>query len=333
MPACRRSGISRRRKRARRTGSRRCATSDRCLELFTHMYGDKPDRWSDDLRGVRAPALHHQLLHAAALLPRATDAGVEVQGQGRRSRRRTSVPWFRVPQRRSRDLRIVCGHWSALGYHDGDGVLSIDTGCVWGGKLCAVRLDQQRRARLRAVQLVGAERRQRVSQAVLAAMASACSSFVRLRQLHQRFHFQLRLSHRQLIRRAVHAVLDDAHRELRQHLASQLVDQLAVAGLQVHRAARSARRASIAPETAPGCQGSSLSPRTRCRQLARALVLVALCERLRRGFDGRADCSRRRAACATGPDWQSAERTRTFARERRARCRMRSSFASRLVQE
>jgi bis(5'-nucleosyl)-tetraphosphatase (symmetrical) len=53
------------------------------------------------------------------------------------------MPWFRVPQRRSRDLRIVCGHWSALGYHDGDGVLSIDTGCVWGGKLCAVRLDRE----------------------------------------------------------------------------------------------------------------------------------------------------------------------------------------------
>jgi bis(5'-nucleosyl)-tetraphosphatase (symmetrical) len=52
-------------------------------------------------------------------------------------------PWFRVPQRRSRELRIVCGHWSALGYHDGDGVLSIDTGCVWGAKLCAVRLDRK----------------------------------------------------------------------------------------------------------------------------------------------------------------------------------------------
>jgi bis(5'-nucleosyl)-tetraphosphatase (symmetrical) len=52
------------------------------------------------------------------------------------------MPWFKVPDRRSRDLRIVCGHWSALGYHDADGVLAIDTGCVWGEKLCAVRLDQ-----------------------------------------------------------------------------------------------------------------------------------------------------------------------------------------------
>jgi bis(5'-nucleosyl)-tetraphosphatase (symmetrical) len=52
------------------------------------------------------------------------------------------MPWFKVPGRRSRDLRIVCGHWSALGYYDADGVLAIDTGCVWGEQLCAVRLDQ-----------------------------------------------------------------------------------------------------------------------------------------------------------------------------------------------
>ncbi len=52
------------------------------------------------------------------------------------------MPWFQVPDRRSREARIVCGHWSALGYHDADGVLAIDTGCVWGEKLCAVRLDQ-----------------------------------------------------------------------------------------------------------------------------------------------------------------------------------------------
>jgi bis(5'-nucleosyl)-tetraphosphatase (symmetrical) len=39
----------------------------------------------------------------------------------------------------------VFGHWSALGYYDADNVLGIDTGCVWGEKLCAVRLDQPAR--------------------------------------------------------------------------------------------------------------------------------------------------------------------------------------------
>ena len=52
-----------------------------------------------------------------------------------------AIPWFQVPGRRSAGARIVCGHWSALGYHDGDGILALDTGCVWGGTLIAQRLD------------------------------------------------------------------------------------------------------------------------------------------------------------------------------------------------
>ena len=104
----------------------------RCLELFTHMYGDKPKRWSADLRGVERLRFCRD------------DGTLELKFKGKVESAPAGVfPWFRVPKRRSRDLRIVCGHWSALGYHDGDGVLSIDTGCVWGEKLCAVRLDRK----------------------------------------------------------------------------------------------------------------------------------------------------------------------------------------------
>ena len=51
------------------------------------------------------------------------------------------VPWFRVPGRRAAGERIVCGHWSALGFHRESGVLALDSGCVWGNRLTAVRLD------------------------------------------------------------------------------------------------------------------------------------------------------------------------------------------------
>lgn len=51
------------------------------------------------------------------------------------------VPWFRHPNRRSEGERIVCGHWSALGLHRENGVLLLDTGCVWDRELTAVRLD------------------------------------------------------------------------------------------------------------------------------------------------------------------------------------------------
>ena len=52
-----------------------------------------------------------------------------------------AMPWFRAPRRRWAGARIVCGHWSALGYVDENGVLGLDTGCVWGGTLTAQRLD------------------------------------------------------------------------------------------------------------------------------------------------------------------------------------------------
>lgn len=113
----------------------------RCLELFTHMYGDRPNRWSEDLRGLERLRFITNCFTRLRFCR--TDGRLELKYKGKvDSAPAGIVPWFRVPQRRSRSLRIVCGHWSALGYHDGDGVLSIDSGCVWGGKLCAVRLDR-----------------------------------------------------------------------------------------------------------------------------------------------------------------------------------------------
>jgi bis(5'-nucleosyl)-tetraphosphatase (symmetrical) len=50
------------------------------------------------------------------------------------------MPWFEVPERRSRELRILFGHWSTLGLYREHGVVSLDTGCLWGGLLSAMRL-------------------------------------------------------------------------------------------------------------------------------------------------------------------------------------------------
>ncbi|TWR10441.1 bis(5'-nucleosyl)-tetraphosphatase, partial [Xanthomonas vasicola] len=59
-----------------------------------------------------------------------------------------------VPGRVERDLKIVCGHWSALGLTITQGVHAIDTGAVWGGKLTALQLDTEQ---LRVVQVPGRE--------------------------------------------------------------------------------------------------------------------------------------------------------------------------------
>ncbi|HET7308406.1 MAG TPA: diadenosine tetraphosphatase, partial [Gammaproteobacteria bacterium] len=51
------------------------------------------------------------------------------------------MPWFVVPDRESAHERIVCGHWSALGATSSHNVFALDSGCVWGGALTALRLD------------------------------------------------------------------------------------------------------------------------------------------------------------------------------------------------
>ena len=52
-----------------------------------------------------------------------------------------SVPWFAVAGRKSRDATLFAGHWAALGLHVEENLVAIDTGCVYGGALTAVRLD------------------------------------------------------------------------------------------------------------------------------------------------------------------------------------------------
>ncbi len=113
-----------------------------CVELFEHMYGDEPAQWSADLRGVERLRFITNCLTRLRFCR--ADGRLELQFKGEIGDAPSHVmPWFRAPQRRSRDLRIVFGHWSALGFYRGDGVLGIDTGCVWGNQLCAVRLDAE----------------------------------------------------------------------------------------------------------------------------------------------------------------------------------------------
>lgn len=51
------------------------------------------------------------------------------------------VPWFNYQHALPLSHRVIFGHWSTLGYHQTEKVIALDTGCVWGGRLTAVRLD------------------------------------------------------------------------------------------------------------------------------------------------------------------------------------------------
>ncbi|HEY6457166.1 MAG TPA: symmetrical bis(5'-nucleosyl)-tetraphosphatase [Steroidobacteraceae bacterium] len=108
--------------------------------FFDHMYGDKPDQWSEDLAGADRMRF---IVNCLTRLRVCTAEGrVALGAKGPPPRAATLLPWFEVPGRASRDTRIIFGHWSALGYVNAHGVIGLDTGCVWGGALTAVNLDQ-----------------------------------------------------------------------------------------------------------------------------------------------------------------------------------------------
>jgi bis(5'-nucleosyl)-tetraphosphatase (symmetrical) len=53
------------------------------------------------------------------------------------------IPWFDIPNRRSADSVLITGHWSALGLKITPNLLALDSGCLWGGHLTALRLEDR----------------------------------------------------------------------------------------------------------------------------------------------------------------------------------------------
>jgi bis(5'-nucleosyl)-tetraphosphatase (symmetrical) len=115
--------------------------SERHGRFYRGMYGDQPDLWRDDLAGdARLRFIVNCLTRLRVC---AADGRLVLGFKGSLDQLPGGVtPWFRMPDRRTAGERIVCGHWSALGYLDENNVASIDTGCVWGGPLTALRLDR-----------------------------------------------------------------------------------------------------------------------------------------------------------------------------------------------
>jgi bis(5'-nucleosyl)-tetraphosphatase (symmetrical) len=108
--------------------------------LFEAMYGNLPDHWRDDLEGDDRLRFITNALTRLRVCDGSGRMRLEFKGP-LEEMPPDAVPWFRAPRRRWAGARIVCGHWSALGYVDENGVLGLDTGCVWGGTLTAQRLD------------------------------------------------------------------------------------------------------------------------------------------------------------------------------------------------
>ncbi|MEG2031055.1 MAG: symmetrical bis(5'-nucleosyl)-tetraphosphatase [Janthinobacterium sp.] len=116
---------------------------DGWIDFLRSMYGNEPAAWRDDLQGAdRLRCIVNAMTRLRFCTPdgvmdfKMKESGSPPPGSG-------LLPWFDVPGRRSAGDTVVFGHWSALGLVQQARLIGLDSGCVWGGQLSAVCLEDR----------------------------------------------------------------------------------------------------------------------------------------------------------------------------------------------
>ncbi|MGC2166994.1 MAG: symmetrical bis(5'-nucleosyl)-tetraphosphatase [Gallionella sp.] len=112
------------------------------VEFLASMYGNKPRGWDDELDGYDRLRV---IVNAFTRLRICTSKG-EMDFKFKSELKNIPdgyLPWFEVPNRASKKETIIVGHWSALGLRVEPRLIALDTGCLWGGRLTAIRLEDR----------------------------------------------------------------------------------------------------------------------------------------------------------------------------------------------
>ncbi|MGH8700864.1 MAG: symmetrical bis(5'-nucleosyl)-tetraphosphatase [Burkholderiales bacterium] len=123
-------------------------------QFLRDMYGNEPARWRDDLAG--ADRLRIIVNAMARMRLTSADGALELDYKlGLDGMPRGYLPWYDAPDRASRGTTIIFGHWAALGLIVREDVVCLDSGCVWGRALSALRLEDRRLFQLDCPELEG----------------------------------------------------------------------------------------------------------------------------------------------------------------------------------
>lgn len=111
--------------------------------LFAQMYGNEPNYWQDDWTGyIRLRVIINAMTRMRVCTP---DGKMNFAFKGNlQSIPDGYMPWFSLPHRISQNTTVICGHWSGLGLHITGNIIALDSGCVWGGSLSAIRLEDRK---------------------------------------------------------------------------------------------------------------------------------------------------------------------------------------------
>jgi bis(5'-nucleosyl)-tetraphosphatase (symmetrical) len=110
--------------------------------FLENMYGNNPDKWHDDLEGDERLRV---ILNAMTRMRAVTaDSRMNLKFKsGLAEMPKDLQPWFTVPHTRGDEITTLAGHWSALGLHVTPSFIGLDSGCVWGRELTAMRLEDR----------------------------------------------------------------------------------------------------------------------------------------------------------------------------------------------
>jgi len=113
------------------------------VTFLERMYGNAPHRWDEDLEGFKRLRV---IVNAFTRMRICTKAGeMEFKFKGEVEKIPEGyMPWFDVPKRASANATVIFGHWSALGLKITPKVIGLDTGCLWGGPMTAIRLKDRK---------------------------------------------------------------------------------------------------------------------------------------------------------------------------------------------
>jgi len=113
------------------------------IDMLRHMYGNQPDEWDEALEGDDRLRV---IVNAMTRLRLCTPQGkMEFRHKSApRELPQGYLPWYAIPGRASAGHPIVFGHWSTLGLHAADDVVALDSGCLWGNALSALRLHDRK---------------------------------------------------------------------------------------------------------------------------------------------------------------------------------------------
>jgi bis(5'-nucleosyl)-tetraphosphatase (symmetrical) len=123
------------------------------IDFFINMYGNEPFQWNDSLVGWDRLRCITNCLTRLRFCD--IKGNLELNTKGISDPAGDYFPWFKLPNRRSKGLKILFGHWAALrGQTNEPNVYALDTGCVWGGCLTAMRLEDKERISINCMDLL-----------------------------------------------------------------------------------------------------------------------------------------------------------------------------------